>query len=299
MKAPTYLLSLALVASAVPVIAQERNTDKTFHSASRQSSEEIEDIGEIREVGEADPKGSPEPLPELPKKFRFSFRTAAQYTSNAQLSGNHSSSDFLFFPTLEAGYHTELRHGFSFDIAARLESGLYAKYDERAFIGYSATATLDWRPRPNAPRIFIGAEPYRYDSFDSGDLLTQAVGLSIGVDHGISFNEGNSMAFVGYNFTRYISDPSKDERNAHRAIVGVTHTIRPQLYGQLFYAFQYDNYTDFGRDDTRNVVGLSFTYQVNRHFFTTLSGNFVDNDSSQDRASYQSAGTALQFTFQY
>lgn len=299
MKAPTYLLSLALVASAAPAFAQSRNTEQSFSSASRQSAEEVEDIGEIREVGEGDPKGAPEPLPELPKKFRFSLSTRAQYTSNAQLSGNHSSSDFLFFPTLEAGYHTELKHGFSFDIAARLESGLYAKYDERAFIGYSATTTLDWRPKPNAPRIFIGAEPYRYDSFDSGDLLTQAVGLSIGTDHGIAFNGGNSMAFVGYNFTHYLSDPSKDERGAHRAIVGVTHTIRPQLYGQVFYAFQHDDYTDFDRDDNRHVVGVSFTYQVNRNLFTTLSGSFIDNDSSQDRASYQSAGAALQFTFQY
>lgn len=268
---------------------------------SGQSAAEVEDIGEITADGaavSADGK-TIAPPPEPRTKFRFNANTRAQYTSNAQLSGNHSSSDFLAFPTIEAGLHTDLRQGFSFDLVGRIEPGLYARYDDRSFFGYSATATLDWRPRPTAPRLYISAEPYRYENFDIGGMLTSAVGLTVGTDWGIPFNQGYSAGFVGYNFTHYLSDPDIDDRNAHRAVIGVVHTIRPQLYGQLFYSFNYDNYTGFDRRDFRHIVGANLTWQLNRHIFATLSGSFVDNDSNQEHASYQSAGAGVQLTWQY
>jgi hypothetical protein len=293
------LYSVLTLCTALPLAAQERYT-YTGRAAS-QTADEIEDIGEIAETSSetVDGKTVGEPEPDLRSKFRLSASTRATYTSNAQLSGNHGSGDFLFFPTIEGGFNTMLRNGFTFDVAARIDSGLYARYDERAFIGYGLTTTLDWRPKPNAPRLFISAEPYRYDNFDKGGKLTQAIGMAAGTDWGIPFNNGNSMAFVGYNFTHYLSDPSMDSRNAHRAVVGVTHTIRPQVYGQMLYAFNYDNYTDFDRRDFRHVIAANLTWQVNRHLFTTLSGTFIDNDSDQLRASYQSAGAALQLTWQF
>jgi hypothetical protein len=267
-----------------------------------QSSDEIEDIGEIAEAtGETyDGKTAvAPPADEMRSKFRFSASTRAAYTSNAQLSGNHGSGDFLFFPTIEGGYNVPLKNGFSFDAAARIESGIYARYDERTFIGYGATMTLDWRPRPTAPRIYISAEPYRYDNIDLGGLLTQAVGMTAGTDWGIPFNNGNSLAFIGYTYTYYLSDPSKDTRNSNRGVIGVTHTLAPQVYAQLLYTYAYDNYTGFDRHDSRQIVGANVTWQVNRHLFATLSGSFVDNDSTQNKASYQSAGGALQLTWQY
>jgi len=262
----------------------------------------MEDIGEISEVpgdgkGVVDGKSTPPPQDKV--KFRLNASAKAAFTSNAQLSGDHSSGDFLAFPSIEAGYNNEFAKGFTFDFALRLESGLYARYDERAFIGYSAVATLDWRPKPNLPRIFISAEPYRYDNFDKGGKLTQAVGLAVGNDWGIPFNNGNSLLIVGYNFTNYISDPGKDNRNANRAVIGVTHTIRPQLYGQLLYSYNYDAYTDFDRHDSRHIVAANLTWQINQKLFATLGGSFVDSDSTQDRASYQSAGASLQLTWNY
>lgn len=291
------LISVFALSTALPLVAQER-----YHYTGRaQTADEIEDIGEITETS-AETSGDGKtvaPQPDSRSKFRLAASTRASYTSNAELTGNHSSSDFLFFPTIEGGYNTLLGSGFTFDFAARLDSGIYARYDDRSFVGYGATATLDWRPNPTAPRIFVSAEPYRYDNFDIGGKLTQAVGFSGGTDWGIPFNAGNSLLFVGYNFTHYVSDPSMDTRNSHRAVVGVTHTIRPQLFGQLLYAYNYDDYTNFDRDDSRHIVALNFTWQVNRHLFTTLSGTFIDNDATQDRASYQSAGAAVQLTWNF
>lgn len=258
-------------------------------SSSGQSAAEIEDIGEIKaaEDGEAQ------------SKWRGSVNVRGDYTSNAHLTGYHDSSDFLFLPTIELGYHTPLGAQFSFDVAAKLELALYSKYEERGFAGYSLISTLDWRPQPNAPRIYIGIEPYRYDSFDTGDLLTQALGLTIGTDWGFAFNSGRSLAFAGYSFTDYLADPTIDSRTQNKIVLGLTHQLRPQLYAQLIYAWQYSDFLNNDRHDSKHLIGLNLTYQLRRNLFTTLSGNWVTNDSDEVKGSYESAGAALGVTWQF
>jgi len=285
---PLLVFSL-LAAVAAPSVAQDGASSESFSTTrSSQSAEVVEDIGEIEAAGGA-----------AASKFRTSVNFRANYTSNAKLSGNHGSGDVLSMPTLEVGFNTQLGHGFGFDIAARIESVLYARFDERSFAGYSAVATLDWRSRPNTPRLYVSAEPYRYDSYDTGDLMTQALGVTAGTDWGFGFNAGNSYAAVGYSFSHYFADPSIDNRNAHRLVASVTHQLNPKLYGQLFYAYQYTLFEDVDRDDSRHILGLNLIYQINRRFFATATATFVDNESTQDQASYQAANAALGLTLQF
>lgn len=258
-------------------------------SASGQTAAEIEDIGLIEPVTEDETAG----------KFRASVTLNNSYTSNAELTGIHDSGDYLFLPSIELGYHKPLSSQFSFDIAAKLEAALYAKYDERAFIGYSIVSTLDWRPTPASPRIYIGVEPYRYDSFDTGDRISQAIGLSVGTDWGYAFNQGASLAFVGYSFTDYLADPTADSRTQNKFVAGVTHQFRPQLYGQLLYAYSYSDFINADRHDSKHLLGLNLIYQISTEFFTTLSGNWVTNDSDALKASYESAGGSLGFTLTF
>lgn len=258
-------------------------------SASKQQSEqEIEDIGVI-DAAEGPAAG----------KFRAQIGAKSEFTSNAKLSGRHSSGDVLWMPSFEAGYASPLGNGFSIDIAAKIEAVLYSDNVERAFIGYSVPTTLDWRPNADAPRVYITLEPYRYDSFDTGGLITQAIALGGGTDWGKAFNSGKSLFFTGYSFMQYWADPTMDSRNTHRGVVGLTHQLANQLFGQAFYSYSYTDYTDIGRYDSKHILGLSLTYQFNRSLFGTLTGSFVDNDSSDGRASYQAAGGSIGFTYQF
>jgi Putative beta-barrel porin 2 len=285
-----------LLGAAAPLFAQSRTTE-SFHSVpARQSAAVDEDLGPI----EAPPDGkTAAPAEELPSKVRANVGLRTDFTTNAKLSGDHSSGDVLFLPNLELGYNTKLGQGFAFDIAAKVESVLYAKFDERAFIGYSVPMTLEWRPRPNLPRIYIGAEPYRYDSFDTGGRVTQAIGTSAGTDYGYAFNGGKSLAFIGYSYTHYFSDPSADNRNTNRGIVGFAHQFKPQLYGQIYYAYEYSDFEDVSRHDSHHVGALSVIYQFNRHLFGNVGGTFIDNDSSQRGASYQAVVGSLGLTWQF
>lgn len=289
-----YVPSLILLLAGLvrPALAQQDGKTYSYHSSAsgqRQSRQEIEDIGEIEEKG----------FNSFRDKLRFNVNARGAYTTNARLDGSHSSSDFLFLPTLEAGFHTPLGEHFSFDLATKVESAIYSKYDERGFVGYSALATLDYRFKQNLPRVYVSLEPYRYDSFDTGNLLTQAIGFTGGVDWGVAFNAGRTLGFVGYSFTEYLSDPNIDSRMVHRGVIGLAHQIRSNLTGQLYGVYQYGDYTDFDRRDSKFTVAANLIYQFNKNWFGSLSTAWVSNDSDQDHASYESFSTSLGLTFQF
>ena len=258
--------------------------------SSHQTAKEIEDLG-IIEAAEEGEVGAP--------KFRASVQVRSEFSTNAKLSGNHSSGDLITFPQVEVGFNLPMRHNFSFDIAAKIESGIYADNQDRGFIGYSIISTLDWRPKINWPRIYVGAEPYRYDSFDTGDRITQAIGLTAGTDWGYGFNKGYSLAFVGYSFSNYYADPSIDSRGQHRAIVGLSHQFNERIVGTLFYQFSYSDYHNVARDDHRHLLGANLTYQFTRGIFGSLTTSFADNNSSQDFASYQAFNIGLGVNVQF
>jgi hypothetical protein len=258
-------------------------------ASSGQTASQIEDLGEIVEDQEA----------ELKSKFRFNVTARGEFTSNAQLTGRHDSNDFIFLPVIEAGYTQPLGPKFSLDFAAKVDLGLYSNNSDRAFIGYSFKSTLDYHPSPRAPRLFISIEPYRYDNIDVGDLLTQAIGFSVGTDWGYAFNEGRSLFFTGYSYTGYVADPASDTRHTHKLVAGVSHQFRSDLTGQVFYAWQYTDFINFDRHDSKHLVGLNLIYQINQDWFATLGGAFADNDSDINLSSYQSVSGSLGVTYQF
>jgi hypothetical protein len=283
MNRPTLLFaSCALLACSLPTSALEQL------NSSSQNSEQIEDLGEIVEADSS-----------WRDKVRTNLSLRGEYTTNAKLSGDHSSSDFIFLPTLDIGFTQAINSKLSFDMAGKIELGLYSDHHEREFIGYSLKSTLDYHPKEAWPRLYAAVEPYRYDSLDSSDMLTEAVGLTMGTSWGRAFNSGHSLFFAGYAFTHYIADPSIDTRNAHRITAGITHQLRSNLTAQLVYAWQYSDFTDFDRRDSKHILGLNIIYQINQSWFTTVSGTFVDNDSDAENSSYQSAGGAVGVTYQF
>lgn len=259
-------------------------------NSNKQSAEEVEDIGELVET---------QGFNTLREKLRFNITAREAYTTNARLEGSHSSSDAIFLPTIEAGFHTNLGKHFSFDLAVKVESGIYAKYDERDFAGYSAMATLDYRFKPGMPRIYTSIEPYRFDSFDTGDLISQAVGFTAGTDWGIPFNSGRTLGFVGYSFTDYLADPNIDSRLVNRALIGVAHKFRSNMTGTLYYLYQHSHFTDFDRDDSKHTIAGNLIYQFSENWFGSLTTSFVNNDSSQDRVSYETFSATLGVTLQF
>lgn len=265
---------------------------RTFAEATPASASDPvkEDIGDIHPASEASP-GS---------YFHGGAQVRGVYTSNAKLRGNHGSSDFLTMPTLEGGFTAPMGRGFDLDVLARAESTIYSRFDERGFWGFSGQANIDYRFKPSWPRVYVGTEAYRYNSFDNNDNLASAVSLQTGVDQGVSLNRGKTLLFAGYNFSHYFAFPEVDTRNTHRLTVSLTQQIRPALYGQVFYQWQYSSYEQQGdRGDSRHAVGLNLIYQFRPNVFGSVNTAFVDNNSTRAPASYQNVTAGVGVTWQF
>src|SRR5438094_3489884 len=124
LKAALFFSCLAAI-PAVSSLAQS-NDAHTFTASnhSQSVSDGIkEDIGDIHEEGEGG----------LLSFFHGNVSARGEYVSNAKLQGNHSSGDFLFFPTLVGGFTVPMGYGVTLDVSAKVESVVYSRYDDRGF----------------------------------------------------------------------------------------------------------------------------------------------------------------------
>src|SRR4051794_7217488 len=103
MRAHLFSLLALAGASLTPAFAYD---GRSVSTATRQTPGEVEDIGIIAESAGADGKDakSAPPPSEEPSHFRLDISMKPRFTTNAQLSGDHKSDDFLFMPNVEAGY---------------------------------------------------------------------------------------------------------------------------------------------------------------------------------------------------
>jgi hypothetical protein len=298
MRAHLFSLLALAGASLTPAFAYD---GRTVSTATRQSAGEVEDIGMIAEstgVDGKDAKSAPPPAAE-PSHFRLDISLKPRFTTNAQLSGDHKSDDFLILPNIEAGYRLPMGEKFALDTVARIESGVYARYTERTFLSYSIQSTFEYKPIANGPRLFLGVEPYRLDRFEGQGRITEGFALSAGTDYGYAFNNGNSLAFIGYTLTDHLTDPQIDARVNHSVTLGYSQALNPRLIAQVYAQYQHDNYQSFDREDDRYIVGASLTYQLDKHFFGSINASLVNNASDERKADYESAGVGLSLTYQY
>ncbi len=282
----TLIFSLAAVAIALSPV--QAGYEETLSAGSYLSDSARADLGDIREVN----------TQAFQPTFRSSFRADGTFTSNARLQGSHSSSDLIFQPTLEAGMNIPLGQGFDFDLVGRIENATYADHGSRSFFGASGGATLTYRLATRLPRFYIGAEPYWYGRMD-GDRLSSALALTAGTDHDWTFNRGRTVAFGGYQFSRYYAAPSRDDRDAHQVLVGVTHQLRDRLFIQPFYSIRYEDFSTRDRSDVRHAFGTSLLYQFTENIFGNMTGTYLHNASSDDLFDYTSAGLTLGVTVQF
>lgn len=270
-------------------VIQLTQIKQSFSDLPHLSSEVIEDLGDIR---------PPEAKP-LFKRINFSATLRTEFTSNALYTGNHSSGDFLFQPTISASYEHPLGSGLSLTMNARAESFIYAEFDQSSFWGFSGALLLNWQANRDALRFYAGIEPSWYASINTGDQLSEAIGSSAGVQKEWSFNRDRTILFLGYNFTHYTSSPAVDDRCAHRWTAGISHQITPTFYGQAYYSYQWSDYSNASRRDSRNLVGVNFVKQLNSRWTANVTAYLADNDSTLARSTYQVFGTGLGITCQF
>ena len=291
------ILTLAVFASVLARgadLSTQQTAQTSAPPASQQSGVILsasakEDIGDMRPASEAG----------VLSYFHTTAQLRGNYSSNPQLYHNNSAGDFLTMPSLETRFSAPMGGGFRLNGLARAESIIYSRYDERGVWGFSGQADIEYRYRPQWPRIFAGVEPYYYNAFENSRHLAAAVGPVTGIDKGWAINRGRTLLIAAYKFGSYFADPTLDDRNTHSLTLSCTHQIRPGLFAQVFYQWQFSDYRQEDRHDSRNIAGANMVYQFTPHLFGTLSASYVNNDSDRSLADYQNVNAGAGLTWQF
>jgi len=248
-----------------------------------------EDLGDIRPAESAG----------IRSYFHGEATVNGQYVSNAPLYHSRDQADFLIAPVLQGNFSAPLNQNFRIDADARIEDFTYASHQDLGFWGFSGDTDLEYRYKPTWPRMFVGVEPYYYFSYATGDRLTSAIGPVAGVDQTVSLDRGKTLLFAGYHFGQYFSTPNIDTRQSHTVTVSLTQQLRHDLYAQVYWQLQYSDYMVYGRDELRDVEGLSLIHQLTPQAFVSLFANYVDNASNNSLAKYTSVNAGVSVVFQY
>ncbi|HEX4086958.1 MAG TPA: hypothetical protein VHY22_18730 [Chthoniobacteraceae bacterium] len=248
-----------------------------------------EDIGDIR------------PAEQAPWTSYFHGEAAinGQYVSNAPLYHSHDNGDFLIAPMLQGSFTMPLDKHFTLNLDSRIEDFTYASHQTLGFWGFSGDSLIEYRYKPAAPRIYAGMSPYYYWSYATGDRLTSAIGPVAGIDQSFSINRGKTLLYAGYEFGEYYSSPGIDSRQSHTVTVSLTQQLRRDYYAQVYWQLQYSDYWVYGRDETRDVFGVSVIHQFNPHTFASVFVNYVDNASNNTLAKYTTVNSGVSMVWQF
>jgi hypothetical protein len=220
-------------------------------------------------------------------KFRTGISTALEHHSNARLLGSGPVDDWTFVAAVEAGVNQPLGDKFSFDLSVRADVANYFQLERLSYWGPSATALFDWRPATGWPRLFAGGQLYRYDLFDPGVKITSAGALIAGLDRTWVFRDGKSALTAGYQFTQFWASPNFEDRASHTLFATYTHQLAAKLFAQASYLWQYTDFEEQARYDSRHVLGVGLIYAPKDKFAVRLYANFVRNESSNPFTDYE------------
>ena len=234
-------------------------------------------------------------------KFRTGVSTAIEHHSNARLLGSGPVDDWTSQSAVEAGLNKPLGDKFSFDLSLRADVANYFQLERLSYWGPSATALFDYRPNAAWPRFFAGGQLYRYDLFDTGTRITHAGAVIAGLDRTWIFLNGKSALSAGYQFSRFWASPLSEDRASHTLFTTYTHQIAASLYLQGSYIWQYTEFENQARQDSRHTLGVGLIYAPKDKFAVRLYANFVRNESSNPLTDYEdfTSGLGAAFSLQF
>ncbi len=282
------VVASALVAAEPGAVEQVRLRTSTVPLREAQELNMVqEERGEVVELG------TPSAQTLKTKHFRVSVTMNIEHQSNAILDPDHNRDDWVFLPAIEVGYNVELGKGFSLDISARADLARYLRHEESTYWGPSGTLQLEYRPRPDLPRLYVGGQAYRYDLIDPAEEITRAGAVIAGTDKTWVFNEGRSLFSAGYQFARYFASPRIEDRDAHTLFASFTQQVWGQLYFQASYAWQFTIFENQDRTDARHITSVGFLYAFNNDSILRLYASYQRNDSTNPYADYENFTTGL------
>ncbi len=272
-----------------PAVEQVRGSTQALTPETRADLRMIaEDRGEVVELN-----GRSGRTP----RFRLGASTSIEHQSNAPLLPSGPRDDWASTSYFDAGWNPALSESLSFDLSLRTEITGYFHLDQLSYWGPTASALFDWHPRAKWPHAYAGGQLYRYDRIRSGAEITSAGAVLAGLEQSWDFHGGRTRFSLGYQFANYWAFPLTEDRMTHTLFAAITHQLAGPLYAQGSYIWQYTDFENQARYDSRHTLALGLLYALNDRTALRLYLNFVRNESSAPAADYENVSSGLGATF--
>jgi hypothetical protein len=225
-------------------------------------------------------------------RSRLSIDNELAYQSNAEFDGRGGESDFVWFPSVAGSATYRVSDLLSIEGRAALQSGVYADLTELDFWGVTGEVLArrglgaDWS-------VYGGVEAYDYQALENGDSLSRALAPAAGFTYQRYYAASRTSAFADIGVKHRYTNPASDERDEFKLALGVTRQIADQVYAQGYYEYRYANYEEGGREDQRHFLGASLIYLFSDSLRASLGVSFIDNNSNQPGADYQTFNAGL------
>ncbi|NJK92428.1 MAG: outer membrane beta-barrel protein [Blastochloris sp.] len=227
--------------------------------------------------------------------YHFGLFSDIEYQSNANLDGNGGKGAAVWLPAAEAGLTWKFAPQWSLSSTASADAGLYTDVDEQNYWGLNLRNEIKYSLGSNLPHFYAGPDFYRYQSLDTGDEISLAFAPKVGVGYGYLMDRSKTYLFSDVRYQHhFVNSPIDTSRDTVRVMLGLTQQLTESWFAQAYYEYRFSDYDDLlGREDSRNTVGLSLIWEATRNLSLRLNTNFIDNDSNDPNASFQTFNTGL------
>jgi Putative beta-barrel porin 2 len=276
-------LTLALDPSQTPSSALDKAMQIKGHSTSDEAVSE--DGGNLSVL-----KKGPKAL-----RYHFGIFNDVEYQSNANLEGNGGKGSAVWFPGLEAGVVWNFAQRWSWESAVSAEAGIYSSLENQDYWGVNLRNQLKFTLDKKLPFLYAGPDLYRYQSFDTGDEISRAVAPKVGLGYGYLFQDTQTNLFSDIRYQHhFVTSAADTSRDTIRVLAGVTQQLVQNVFLQGYYEYRFSDYEDaFGREDSRHTFGGSLIWEATRNLSLRLNTSFIDNDSTDANAAFQTINTGL------
>jgi len=286
-----FCLSLAATAhAATPSDSVNLALDRAMQIKNTGSAESaiLEDGGDIQLLKQQ---------ASTPFKFHVGIFNDVEYQSNANLDGNSGKGAAVWLPGAEVGLDWDIAPKWSLQSTLGAEAGMYSDVEEQNYWGLSSKTSLKYSFGRNLPNLYAGPDFYRYQSFDTGDEISLGVAPKVGMGYGYMIEKSKTYLFSDVRYQRHFVSPSDgnndQDRHTVRVILGVSQQVANGLFALAYYEYRYSDYDAFNREDSRNTVGGSLTWEATRNLSLRLNASFTDNDSTISAAEFQSLNAGM------
>ncbi|MEO8205870.1 MAG: hypothetical protein ABI615_06785 [Chthoniobacterales bacterium] len=221
------------------------------------------------------------------KPFRIYAELNEYWTNNAGLTQSNMLSDWLMVPQFGLNYTPQLTSNLFGDFSVRQQLFRYASNTQLNFNSTDMDAGLIYVVRQLGDLAVFGR--YHFTLLTDPEMSTSTYNqqtMKFGVQKPFILSRAH-MVYVGSSAEVNIAGwPSYALKNNFDIFAGYQASLTRNINASLYYRIALFNYTQGGRDDLNQNIGMGLSWIINDWFSINTVASFAFNSSNTQNNSY-------------